>query len=304
MSNGFQDNQPPIGAVDSTGLAQLFRQIMIMPFSTVSYSMQILMWLLQGMVRMSNEGMNAVAGGATQTLGGMGMPTSADATTSDAGNTQPSNRKEETKMSEQSWNSGDEAWSMSEACKDKDPCDRLRLVRFKVLFLKDKLEHAFPEEEELVSEDITRDGFISWKVAEFIQKLGREEVRQPRKWYDKNNYPANDGGRVAGAFPKSYIIDLPDKDKKYLRVYSDVLAWYDREKKNYERDKVDALEEIRDVLRDRPFWGPGSRDQTQVAMSAEEPGETEATPSTEEVDQTQATPNEEVTEQTRRTRSR
>jgi hypothetical protein len=253
MSNGFQGNQPLSGAGDNTGLSEFVRQFMIMPFSTIAYSMQIFMSLLQGMMRVTNEGMNAMAGGATQTLAGTGTPAPAGATTSDTGNTQQSNRKEERKMSEQSWNSGDEAWNMSEACRDKDPCDRLRLVRYKVLFLKDKLEHAFPEEEELVSEDITKDGFISWKVAEFIQKLRRREIRQPRRWFDKNNYPAHDGGTVEGRFPDSFVTDLPDEDKKYLRVYSDVLAWYDRERKNYEREKVDALEEIRNAIRG---WRP------------------------------------------------
>jgi hypothetical protein len=284
MSNGYQGNQPLSG--DNTGLSELVRQLMIMPFSTIAYSMQIFVSLLQGMLRVTNEGMNAAAGGTTQTLVGTGMPASAGATITGAGNTQPSNRKEERKMSEQSWSSGDEAWSMSEACKDKDPCDRLRLVRYKVLFLKDKLEHAFPEEEELVAEDITKDGFISWKIAEFIQKLPRREIRQPRKWADRNNYPGNAGGTVAGRFPNSFVIDLPDGDKKYLRVYSDVLAWYDREKKNYQREKVDALEEIRNAIRELV---PGGGGQTQYTTSAEEAEETEGTTSPEQASETETT---------------
>jgi hypothetical protein len=108
---------------------------------------------------------------------------------------------------------------------------------------------AFPEDEELVSEDMTKDGFISWKIAEFIQAMSREEVRQPKKWDEENNYPKNAGGDVVEKDGKYYVTSLPDNDKRYLRVYSHVLAWYDREKRNYERDQADVLGEIRDVLR-------------------------------------------------------
>lgn len=144
-----------------------------------------------------------------------------------------------------SYSRRDDDWRISEDCREKDPCDRLRLVRFKILFLKRDLEIAFPEQEELVAEDMTKDGFISWKVAEFIQQMSRGEVKQPGKWKEENNYPANeDGGVVTGG----NVIALPDKDKRFLRVYCQVLAWYDREKRNFERDQADELREIRQVL--------------------------------------------------------
>lgn len=302
MSNGFQGNQSS-GAGENTGASELVRQLVTVPFSTFAYSMQIFIWLLQGMVKVTNEGMNAMAGAATtQPLVQMTMPVSTEVPTSGAaGNTQPSNLKEESKMSEQSWNTGDEAWTMSQACKDKDPCDRLRLVRYKVLFLKDKLEHAFQEDEELVAEDITKDGFISWKIAEFIQRLRRREIRQPRKWFERNNYPANDGGAVTGRFPNSFVVDLPDRDKKYLRVYSAVLDWYDRERKNYEREKVDALEEIRNAIRDRWGGGPGGGAQAQYTSPPEETYEGEAITTENETGETTGV--EEV-EATRRRRTR
>lgn len=140
----------------------------------------------------------------------------------------------------------DDGWSMSEECREKDPCDRLRLIRFKVLFLKRDLEIAFQEEEELVSEDMPKDGFISWKIAEFIQKMNRKEVEQPGKWKDENNYPANEEG---GKVEDGHVLALPDKDKRFLRVYCQVLAWYDREKRNYERDQADELGDIKNELK-------------------------------------------------------
>jgi hypothetical protein len=149
------------------------------------------------------------------------------------------------------YNRRDDEWRVSEECRDKSPCDQLRLVRFKILFLKRNLEVAFPEEEELVSEDMTKEGFISWKIAEFIQAMNRGEIKQPPKWKEKksNNYPDHAGGEVVAKDGKYYVKSLPDADKRYLRVYSHVLAWYDREKRNYERDQADVLGEIRDVLK-------------------------------------------------------
>jgi len=245
MGNGFPGSQPEI--TDNTGVTEFFRQIMLMPVSTVSYGMQIFMWLLQGMMQISNQGMNAMTTGTAQTFGRMGMPAAGDANTSGAGNIQPSNRKEERNMSDQSWGSGRESsagssqsWGMSESCKETEPCDRLRLIRFKVLFLKRDLEVAFPEQEELVAEEIPKEGFISWKIAEFIQPMSRGEVRQPGKWKEKNYPPGSKGGNV---------MSLPDKDKRFLRVYCQVLDTYERERMNYERDQIDVLKEIRDAIK-------------------------------------------------------
>jgi len=247
MSNGFQGNQP-----DDAGLAEFFRQLTLVPFSTVTYSLQFFVWLLRGMMRITNEGVNAMAEGTAQTMSGMEVPVSAGATSS-AGSIQPSNRKEERKMSDQSWSGGRESsgsgsssqnwgggWTMDEKCKENEPCDQLRLVRFKVLFLKRDLEVAFPEQEELVVEEIPKEGFISWKIAEFIQQMARGEVRQPGKWKDKNYPPDVKGGNV---------MSLPDKDKRFLRIYCQVLDTYERERMNYERDQIDVLKEIRDAIK-------------------------------------------------------
>src|SRR5439155_5145398 len=53
--------------------------------------------------------------------------------------------------------------------------DDLKLVRYKVLFTKRNFEHAFPEKEELVYDNMEATRFVAWKIAEFIQKLRFEE---------------------------------------------------------------------------------------------------------------------------------
>ena len=120
--------------------------------------------------------------------------------------------------------------------------DMLKLVRYKVLFVKREYEHAFPEQEDLVSENMDGAAFTAWKVAEFIQMLGRGEMRVPHKWAEKE-YPG--GGHVRDGL----LLGLRDSDKKYLRVYYEVMDRYPREKFKYEEQQIRVLEQIRNELR-------------------------------------------------------
>ena len=274
MSDQIPANLLRANTVNSRAdVTRFLSQMLLLPFSASVYSLELFVQILRSIESITERSINATMSGAGS------LPGTAPI--------QRATREEEKEMSEQSWSSGgrsqdssgreqgwtssggrsqdsssreqgwtssggqssygrDEGWSISEECREKDPCDRLRLVRFKVLFLKRNLEIAFPEEEELVAEDMPKDGFISWKIAEFIQSMNRKEIKQPGKWKDENDYPANEEG---GKLQDGYVLALPDKDKRFLRVYCQVLAWYDREKRNYERDQADYQRDIKDELR-------------------------------------------------------
>jgi len=123
--------------------------------------------------------------------------------------------------------------------------DQLKLVRYKILFVKRDLEHAFMEQEELVPENTTEIGYTAWKIAEFIQHLDTTDV--PDKWKSKNYPPESRGGKVS---------KLPEDDKKYLRVYYEVLARYAREKFRYEERQIEILEDIANQMKaQRPSGG-------------------------------------------------
>ena len=122
--------------------------------------------------------------------------------------------------------------------------DMLKLVRYKILFVKREYEHAFPEQEDLVSDNMDGSAFTAWKVAEFIQQLGRGETRVPHKWGEKG-YPSATWRRDGA------LLGLDEEDKKYLRVYYEVLERYPREKFKYEEQQVRVLEQIRDELEKR-----------------------------------------------------
>jgi len=100
--------------------------------------------------------------------------------------------------------------------------DTLKLVRYKLLFVKREHEKAFPEQEDLVYDNLDEAAFTAWKVAEFIQ-----------------NHP----NLVA------------EEDKKYLRVYYEVLQRFPREKFKYEEDQIRVLRQISDKLSTRSAAG-------------------------------------------------
>jgi hypothetical protein len=149
---------------------------------------------------------------------------------------------------------------------DKDlQDDDLKLVRYKILFVKRDYETAFEEKEELVYDNMTGDSFASWKVAQFIQALKDEKVkvsgkwdayhRKHRKWKHPNPLlPEPDDNATEHEREEwrkeasMHLISLEEDDKKYLRVYYEVLQRFPREKLRYEEEHLEVLREIRDKM--------------------------------------------------------
>lgn len=126
--------------------------------------------------------------------------------------------------------------------------DMLKLVRYKVLFVKRDYEHAFPEVEELVHDNLDSTSYTAWKIAEFIQRLAAGETKIPGKW--DNGYPSDTDGHGNYLYKKNgKLTGFPEDDKKYLRVYYEVLDRYVRESFKYEEDQIDVLKEIREAIR-------------------------------------------------------
>lgn len=136
--------------------------------------------------------------------------------------------------------------------------DMLKLVRYKVLFIKRDYEWAFPEREELVFDNMTDSAFTAWKIAEFIQSLNRIEV--PHKWREKTPpYPPHQEWRNVDGRDIWVIHSLPESDKKFFRIYFEVLQRYAREKLKYEEDQLEALRGIRDAIEKKGISpGPGT----------------------------------------------
>ena len=120
----------------------------------------------------------------------------------------------------------------------------LKLVRYRILFIKREYEHAFHEGQELVYDNMDGTAFAGWKIADFIQSLKENKVKLPAAWKDKH-YPG--GEYVRG----DHLTGIPSEDKKYLRVYYEVQERYPREKFRYEEIQVDVLRDIAQSLREK-----------------------------------------------------
>jgi hypothetical protein len=155
--------------------------------------------------------------------------------------------------------------------------DDLKLVRYKVLFTKRDSEHAFPEREELVYDDMDGTRFVAWKIAEFVQTLRNEDASVRRVPDRLAKYlistrkqeltPAQIAAQAAIAPGAGVVVDweylderrevatrqyllkhFPEKDKKYLRLFFEVLDRFPREDFKHEERQIEVLEQIRDKM--------------------------------------------------------
>jgi len=146
--------------------------------------------------------------------------------------------------------------------------DMLKLVRYKILFVKREYEVAFQEMEDLVVDNLNSAAFTAWKIAEFLDNLARGETDVPKKWEEKN-YPADgvdpNSKNVLVRYRKDgKLIDLNHDDKKYLRLYYEVVERYPRESFKYEEQQIRVLEEIRDRI--FPGAGYGNRHKSRQVI--------------------------------------
>jgi len=136
--------------------------------------------------------------------------------------------------------------------------DMLKLVRYRILFVKRDYEVAFPEQEELVSDKMTETAFIAWKVAEFMQRL--RDTPLPPSWVSKD-YPSNQLERPPDEVSSLWQAErqngsarrihwLPEGDKRYLRVEFEVVTRYPREKCTYEERRIEVLADMANVIQD------------------------------------------------------
>jgi hypothetical protein len=234
------------GGSYSTSMMRLLGQMLMLPFSVFVYGMDVFVRTIQGVQRTAGEGMDVVAGRAAtppaDSAGARSEP-AASAASSPTGDV----------INDAAGTNTKEAIDMT----DRDLSDdkQLKLVRYKILFIKRDYEVAFPEKEELVSDSMDESAYTAWKVAEFIQRL--DETPVPHKWggskieKERPKYPKDSHGVLLARYREGewIIHKLPEDDKKYLRVYFQVLDRYDREEFKYHERQIEVLEEIRDRIK-------------------------------------------------------
>jgi hypothetical protein len=235
--NGPSDGRQDSGEEGrSPSFMRLFGQMVMLPFTVFVQGMELFIKTIQGMQRATDEGMNVMVGemgpapgAAAGSRDDLACNTTGGVTGGVVDDDAATNLKEKSNMD------------------DKDLSDdkKLKLVRYKILFIKRDYETAFPEHEELVADSTDATGYTAWKIAEFIQRLGERETRVPGKW---NGYPENRDAPALSYRDGEILLGLPEDDKKYLRVYFEVLDRYDREEAKYEQQQINVLKEIRDRI--------------------------------------------------------
>ncbi len=220
-------------------------QFFLIPVAAFVYGVELLVKTMQGMQKATTQGMSLVVGStpeAGENVGGSGegdvsVPQPSPVNTQESGST---NADATEKREEKTLSNDGNGIGLDKDLHD----DMLKLVRYKILFVKREYEVAFKEAEDLVSDNMDGSAFAAWKVAEFIQQLAKSKTDVPEKWGTK--YPSED----RDTYVKSgKLVGFPDGDKKYLRVYYEVLDRYPREKFKYEEQQIDVLKEIRDKIK-------------------------------------------------------
>lgn len=215
----------------------LFSQLFMIPVDAFVYSVERFFTTIQGIQKVASHGIEVVVGlgnsiNQSPVPGNAPVRQAADYTVNNTDNGTNGLTHEEEKVLNYNTQNGD--------CMDKNlHDDMLKLVRYKVLFVKRDYEWAFPEQEALVSDNMDGSAFTAWKIAEFIQQINGAPVAVPPGWKNYPGSPYSQGGRLSG---------FPPEDKKYLRVYYEVLERYTREKFRYEEEQIDVLKEIRDCI--------------------------------------------------------
>jgi hypothetical protein len=226
MNNPIDGSRDRAEETRSPSFLRLFGQMVMLPFTVFVQGMELFIKTIQGMQRAADEGMNVMVGETAETpkaLGGQGHLAGNTTSSVTDGTTKDGAAiilKEERKMDQ-----------------DLSGEDTLKLVRYKIMFVKRDYEVAFDEKEDLVSYSTTAPDWAALQISHFMGDLRR--IKRPEKWRDKN-YPPG----VTGEF----IDRIPDGDQKYVRIYFEILQRWEREEAEYEKQQVEVLREIRDRI--------------------------------------------------------
>lgn len=117
--------------------------------------------------------------------------------------------------------------------------DQVKLVRYVIVSVERDRERKLDEGEILVTDDLTPDGFASWRIAAYFQSPDHEEI--------------------------------PHEEKKHLRVCYRVLCRWHRESLHYQSRKLDELRGIREAIEASGSPAPKGRSRPRRAEKAQPP---------------------------------
>jgi hypothetical protein len=115
--------------------------------------------------------------------------------------------------------------------------DEFASVEYKIFFTKRDLECLLDHGDVVVTKAMDQNGFIAWRIAEFISKILRDGIDRPPEW-SKASYPPS------GCMQGGKIKNLPSEDYQYLRCTGVKSYVSPRESGNYQERQTKAVEKI------------------------------------------------------------
>jgi hypothetical protein len=218
-------------------MMQFLGQMMKFPFAAFVYSMEMFVKTMQGMRRVTEQGIDMMVGGIAQTLdGGLGPGSDPTGVRRDgtlkgsAETTHQATHKEERSMA------------------DVDPRqdlggDDLKYVTYSIWFTKRDYEAPLqPETEDVVDYPTDGGSYGALKIGEFMERVEANDVDRPDRWLDPQRpYPEN-----APAGRRGWR--LSRDDRRYLKFEYRVIRRIPKGEADYPRQQVDVLRQIRDRI--------------------------------------------------------
>lgn len=228
-------------------MLRLLSTMLRLPVAAFVYGMEMFVKTMQGMQRMTDEGIDAVLHGSAQPSGEASReasrepsfehqnPTSSMVTFHEGALNESApiinnaTCKEETKMADQDLR-GDDS----------------KLIRYYISFTRRDLETYLGEDTEVISYSTTEGDYGGAKKAEYLAELRKEGADRPSKWKD-NNYPPDD---CLDPNDSDRFINIPSVDfDEFVKLKIEVLARYERKAGEYEKDQADALKKLASAVK-------------------------------------------------------
>ncbi|HVS82126.1 MAG TPA: hypothetical protein VHE60_10370 [Pyrinomonadaceae bacterium] len=221
-------------------MVRLLTQMMRLPGAVLVYSVEMFAKTMQGLQRITDQGIDAIVGNEAQAgrlTGGdqarSPPPTTIfneSATTGRAENSNTVTPKEESKMSDVDLR-GDDS----------------KLVAYFITFTKRDLGAYLGGDSEVISYSTTEADYGGAKKAEYLADLQNEGAKRSDKW-KTSNYPPD---KYLDPGDKDRFIGLPPEDfEEFVKVKVEVKARYETEPGQYEKEQADALKKLASAVKD------------------------------------------------------
>jgi hypothetical protein len=121
----------------------------------------------------------------------------------------------------------------------------LKVVQYRIIFTKRDYEATLYEHEETLNYPTDGGSYGGLRVAQFMGRLGKNGREVPSNWRDGNKpkYPPEEELVRDGKY-----FGIPEDDQRYITFIYQVVRHVEREEKEYDKEQVRILGQIRDRL--------------------------------------------------------